>query len=76
MYEANYINNTKNFYRFEDALKWIYKKLKKDVNNMSYQCLETMIWIVDKANGNYWNWYNMRDFGHEIGILKDGKLVN
>jgi hypothetical protein len=59
---------------FEFAFIDLYDRLKKDLedNNMSYQVLETTIWIEDKDNHNQIFFYDARDEAHRLGVL-DGQ---
>lgn len=57
---------------FTDMFKWVDDLLQK--GQMSYQVLETAIWI-EVTSGQPIMFYDARDLACEMGILKDGKLV-
>jgi hypothetical protein len=84
MYESTYALETiGTFNTFEEAFAAIYHRLKTDLegSGMSYQLLETSIWIKNTnmswIPGNPLNpifFYDARDKACNIGLLKDGVL--
>lgn len=75
-WEANYINEKSSHDSFEDAFRWLFKKMKENPPT-SYIMLETMIWIVDenKPAQTFMDFYQLRDHAYKLKIMKDGKLV-
>jgi hypothetical protein len=63
------------FDTFEDAYKamyhWVNKRL--DENGLSYQVLETAIWIETPNRVLYF--HDANNIAHDIGLMKNGKLV-
>lgn len=75
-WQANYINEKSSHDSFEDAFRWLFKKMKENPPT-SYQLLETMVWVVNenKPRLTFMDFYHARDHAYEIGIIKDGQLV-
>jgi hypothetical protein len=57
---------------FADMFKWVKNLLDK--NQMTYQILETVIWI-ETPTGAHLPFYSARDMAIKEGFLVDGKLV-
>lgn len=76
MYKANYLNETSEHKTFEEAFEWLYVKMKEGLekNEISYQSLETMIWIKEPDNIGATYFYDARDKAYMLGLLKNGKL--
>jgi hypothetical protein len=82
MYQAVYgLNTIGEFHSFEEAFAAIYHRLNEDMKaeQMSYQFLETTIWIENKMMMpvppiNPIFFYDARDKAVNIGLLQDGKL--
>jgi|WetSurMetagenome_2_1015567.scaffolds.fasta_scaffold1166173_1 hypothetical protein len=63
---------------FVEAFKEMYNKVKKDISEgeMSWQVLETMVWIEEKGRRNPIMFYEARDLAHENGFIDDkGNLL-
>jgi hypothetical protein len=58
---------------FAQAFKEMYNKTKKDISegNMSWQVLETMVWIEEKGRSLPIMFYDARDLAHEQGLMDD-----
>lgn len=57
---------------FADMFKWVDNLLKS--GGMSYQVLETAIWI-ERSGMDPLFFYDARDLAYEVGVMVDGKLV-
>ena len=68
-------DDKQSFTSFKDAFicmfNWVTDNLEK---GMSYQVLETCIWIETPA-GTPLGFYDARDLAYEAGVMKNGKLV-
>ena len=65
-----------NYETFEEAFAKLYRILKKDIEagNMSWQVLETAVWIETPKRPIPMYFYEARDHACDIGLLIDGKL--
>jgi hypothetical protein len=79
MYKLVILNGNKRteYPSFELAFKAMYQYVKDSLINggMSWQELETMIWI-EKPDWMLIMFYDARDYAYEIGLMKDGELTN
>lgn len=77
MYKLTYVLEKAGEYKtFEEAFTELYRRLNIDLenDNMSYQVLETMIWIEVPNSMSPMLFYDARDHACRIGLLKDGKI--
>ncbi len=79
-WQANYVNEKSSHDSFEDAFRWLFKKMKENPPTSyqtPYQTLETMIWIVEenKPRETFMDFYHARDHAYQRGIIKDGQLI-
>lgn len=59
---------------FRDMYNYIEDALKEE--GLSFQVLETALWIeCNNIPERPLDWYMARDVAYELGIMKDGKLV-
>jgi len=64
------------FDTFKDAFVALYCAIKKE-SSLTYQLLETATWIIsDVPQAVPIYFYDARDMAYNMGILKDGKLVD
>jgi len=75
MYEAVFaLESLGSFSLFEEAFKALYHKIKSEPN-LSLQVLETATWIREESSKVPIMFYDARDMACNLGLLKDGKLV-
>lgn len=77
MYELTYGLQTIGKYKtFEDAFIALYNRLNKDMEGpgMSWQLLETAVWIMEPGEDLPTMFYDARDRACRMGLIKDGKL--
>jgi hypothetical protein len=75
MYKLTYcLNDVTQHETFAEAFLELYNRLNEDMENgMSWQALETTIWIEKEGLLGILPFYEARDLACDIGILKDGK---
>jgi len=77
MYQVTYaLSRIGNYKTFEEAFIALYKKLKEDMEGpgMSWQLLETAVWIEEPGMMGPTMFYEARDRACTMGLLKDGEL--
>ena len=77
MYELTYaLQKVGSFKTFEEAFVALYRRLKKDLEGpgMSYQLLETAIWIESPKSMGPIMFYDARDSACRRGLLVNGEL--
>jgi hypothetical protein len=77
MYELTYALQTiGNYKTFEEAFIALYNRLTKDMEGpgMSWQLLETAVWIMEPGEDLPTMFYEARDRACRMGLLKDGSL--
>lgn len=79
MYKLTYgLQKIGDYKNFKEAFIELYNRLQKDLNDeggMSYQFLETAIWIEVPHSVTPLFFYEARDHACRIGLLQNGKLV-
>lgn len=77
MYKLTYaLSKVGNYETFEEAFVELYNRLMKDMEGpgMSWQLLETAIWIEEPDLIGPTMFYEARDKACKMGLLKDGQL--
>lgn len=75
MYKLTYsLNKVGEYKTLEETFVELYHRLQKDMDNMSYQFLETAIWIEIPGQLLPMMFYDARDHACRCGLLINGKL--